>query len=145
MSLTNNDPAKAAIVPTFTGMSLATETAIRNVLNHAAGVITGMILLWLGTHGFSEHAAQLLGLSLTDLIGGLVASVLTGGATIFWGWLQSKRSEKSLVNNTVAAALTGVVPVAIMAKASEAQAQAVSDSPTATVADIVPLPPKVTT
>lgn len=143
MSMTNTDPAKAAIVPTFTGMPLATEAAVRNILNHAAGVITGMILLWLGLHGFNEKAAATLGFSLSELIGGLVASVLTGAATIAWGALQAKRSEKSLVNNTVAAALTGIVPVAIMAKASEVQAQAVSDSSTASVAAVPPLPPKV--
>lgn len=138
----DSNPAKAQAIPTFTGMPVGAETVLRNSLNHFSGVITGIILIWLSKNGFNEHAANALGFSLSEVIGGLVASVLTGGATIAWGWWQSHRTQLSLVNNTIAAALTGVVPLAIASKATLRQAAAIDQSEIATVGAIVPLPPK---
>lgn len=132
---------KTQIVATFTGMPVGAETLVRNSLNHISGVATGMILIWLSQHGFSEHAANAIGFSISEIVGALVASIIGGGASILWGWWQAHRTKLQLVNNTVAAALTGVVPIAIAKEATETQAAAIDASPTATIAPIPPAPP----
>lgn len=129
------------IVPTFTGMSAGTETIVRNILNHASGVITGMILIWLATHGFSEKAAMAMGFSMSEVIGGLVASILTGGVSILWGLWQQRRGERALVNNTMMVAATGQVPELIARKASPEQIEAVNQSRLASIAPVPPAPP----
>lgn len=117
--------ANAATVPTVTG-NPATDTIIRNAIIGMSGAAAGVIVTWLNSHGFNDP-------NLSLMISGAIAAVLSMLAATIWGWWSTLQSQKAIVNNTVHAALTGEVPVSVMAKATIAQAVAVDQSPRATV------------
>jgi hypothetical protein len=125
--------ANTALVPTVTG-NPAADTLIRNGIIAASGAAAGIIVTWLNAHGFNDP-------NLTLMVSGAVAALLSGVAATAWGWWQTHQSQAAIVNNTVHAALTGEVPESIISKATEAQAQAVQASPTASVVSKSAEPP----
>lgn len=124
---------KTPLVPSITG-NPAADTVIRNSIIAASGAAAGIIVTWLNAHGFNDP-------NLSLMVSGAVAAVMSTVAAMAWGWWQTHQSQLAIVNNTIHAAVTGEVPVAIVAKATAEQARAVEDSPTATVVMHAPTPP----
>ena len=129
-------PSNAPLVPTVTG-NPAADTIIRNGIIGLSGMAAGVIVTWLNAHGFHDP-------NLTLMVSGGFAAVLSMLAATVWGWMATHWSQAAIVNNTVHAALTGEVPVAVISKATEAQAQAVQASPRADVVDKPSAPPAPT-
>ena len=126
-------PSNAALVPTVTG-NPAADTIIRNTIIGLSGAIAGVIVTWLNAHGFNDP-------NLTLMVSGAIAAVLSFLAATAWGWWATHMSQAAIVNNTVHAALTGEVPLSVIARASQAQAKAVEASPTASVVSAPAAPP----
>lgn len=119
------DTSKQTLVPTVTG-NPAADTIIRNCIIASSGAAAGVMVTWLNAHGFNDP-------NLSLMISGAIAAVLSAVAATVWGWWATHMSQNAIVENTIHAALTGEVPVAVIAKATEAQAKAVDLSPTASV------------
>lgn len=119
------DSSKQTLVPTVTG-NPAADTLIRNCIIASSGAAAGIMVTWLNAHGFNDP-------NLSLMISGAIAAVLSAVAATAWGWWATHMSQNAIVNNTIHAALTGEVPVSVIAKATEAQAKAVDMSPTASV------------
>lgn len=134
--VSTNKQASAALVPTVTGNPVY-DTVIRNSIIASSGAVAAVIVTWLNAHGFKDP-------NLSLMVSGAIAAIMSGGAAMVWGWWATHMSQNAIVNNTVHAALTGEVPVAVIAKATEAQAKAIDLSPTASVVmapATTPIPP----
>lgn len=102
----------------------------------AGAFLLGYAACYVVMRGWYVPDKDLVSLVIQTLIG----LVLTTLATKM-GFSAQQTSELTVVANTIEAAVTGKVPVAIAAKATEAQAQAINDAPNATVVDTPPAPP----
>lgn len=131
---------KVPLVPTLTG-NPQMDTAIRYGASKLGMAAAGAAVAWMDAHGWDSKALAKDGIDISVLITTAVVGVVMALATWVWGQLSTKWSQAAIVNNTVSAALTGEVPAAIIAKASEAQARAVEASPTATIVPTPPAPP----
>lgn len=116
---------KTALVPSVTG-NPAADTIIRNCIIGASGAAAGVIVTWLNAHGFNDP-------NLSLMISGAFAAVFSFLAATIWGWWQTHQSQLAIVNGVVKAALTGVVPEPVAAKATNEQVAAIVASPTAQV------------
>jgi hypothetical protein len=130
-------PEKAPLVPTLTG-NVQVDTALRYAAAHLGAAAATAAVVWMDAHGFDTKALAKSGVDMSVLIPTVVGGLVLSVGAWAWGQLSTKWSQAATVNNTVHAALTGEVPAAIIARASESQARAVEESPTTT---IVPTPP----
>lgn len=126
------DPTKMNVVPTVTG-NPKYDTALGYFAVHVGMILAASCVAWMDAHGFDTKALAKDGIDLTVLISGTIVGIILSVAAWVWGQYRTKWSQKAIVDNTVHAALTGEVPVAIISKATIAQAQAVEASPTASV------------
>lgn len=126
------DPVKQPLVPSVTG-NPAYDTAIGYIAVHVGAVLAVMCITWMNAHGFDTASLAKSGIDMSTLIAGAVAGIIISAAAWIWGQWRTCNSQKAIVNETVNAALTGVVPAAIAAKMSPEQAQAIEAAPNAKV------------
>lgn len=134
------EPAKVPLVPSVTG-NPQIDTFLGYLFTHLGVLAAGIAIAWMDAHGFDTKALSNSGLDLSVLIATTVGGFLVSIAAWVWGQYRTKWAQGAIVNNTVRAALTGEVPAAIMAKATEAQAQAVEANPNTVVVPTPPAPP----
>lgn len=134
-----SDAGKTQILPAITGNPRA-DALWRYAAAAVGALVAGIAIGWANAHGFDFKALAKLGIDMPTLIAQAATGLVIATVATVMGYRAVGKSEAAVVNNTVAAALTGVVPLAIAAKASEAQAAAIDASPTATIANVPPAP-----
>lgn len=132
MTLTTVNPAKTALVQTFTGNPIL-DTMIGHTLTAISAAVATACVVWADAHGWNPAWLAKDGVDLGVIVGGTVFATLAGAFSYGWAWLRTHRSQNAIIDGVVSAALTGVVPEAVAAKASAAQVAAVQASPTASV------------
>lgn len=124
--------------PILTGL---TNSPRAETLGRYAGGIAGGIIIGIGI-GYAMARGWYVPDQDTIKLGAqiLVGAALSGAATKM-GLTALNNSEKSVIVNTIAAAISGQVPVAIAAKATLEQLQKIENAPAATVANVPPVTP----
>jgi hypothetical protein len=133
------EPAKVPLVPSITG-SPQIDTFLGYLATHVGAIAAAVAIAWMDAHGFDTKALAKTGLDLNILIATTVGGFILSIAAWVWGQYRTKWAQGAIVNNTVRAALTGEVPAAIMAKATESQARAIEENPATTVVATPPAP-----
>lgn len=77
------------------------DSLIRSGVIAASGVVTGLIVTWLGAHGFTDP-------NLTLLIGTAVFTTLLAGAAMIWGWIKASQIGHLLTETKIAGITAGI-------------------------------------
>ena len=129
--MADND-VKAALVPTVTGNPVL-DTFVGHTLTAVSAAVATAAVVWGDAHGFNSAALLKDGINLSMIYGAVVFATLSGAFSYGWAWLRTHRSQNAIIDGVVNAAITGIVPAPIAAKASAAQGQAIEASPQARV------------
>lgn len=102
----------------------------------AGAFLVGYAACYVVMRGFYVPDKDLVSLVLQALFGIGISWIATK-----MGFTSLQKSELTVVANTVEAAITGQIPLAIAAKATDAQLQAINDSPNTVVVNTPPAIP----